>query len=106
MDFWRNPRTLRSATDMKEITLRKYHRVMGLLLFLFLAVQTVTGLLFSLQYMTMPPLFDLSPEIRTLHYGWSTPGNIYRILLAVGTLIQAVFGLIIYQRIWSRSRRR
>jgi hypothetical protein len=90
---------------MREMTIRKHHRLLGLVLFLFLAVQTVTGLLFSLQMLTMPPLFRLSPWIRELHYGYGTPGNIYRILLALATLTQAALGLLIYLRMRSRSRR-
>ena len=91
---------------MKEASMRKYHRVLGLVIFPFMAVQTVTGLLFSMQYLAIPPLFDLSPEVRLLHYGYAAPGNVYRIVLSVAILVQAVLGVVIYQRIWSRSRRR
>ncbi|MFP4316779.1 MAG: hypothetical protein ACLFQR_11210 [Desulfovibrionales bacterium] len=89
---------------MKEITIRKYHRYLGLVLFLFLVVQTFTGLLFSLQGLTMPPLFRLSPFLRSLHYGGGTPGDIYRILLALGILLQGILGVVIWWRIHSRKK--
>jgi hypothetical protein len=90
---------------MREITLRKHHRYLGLVLLPFLTVQTVTGLLYSLQYVTMPPLSIMPLELRFLHYGYEMPGTIYRIVLALAILVQAWLGLIIYFRIWSRARR-
>jgi hypothetical protein len=96
----------RRGANMQEITIRKYHRYLGLILLPFMAVQTFTGLLFSVQYLTMPPLFDLSPEIRVLHYSYELTGNVYRIILGLVTLIQAYFGLLIYFRIRARSRRK
>lgn len=87
---------------MKEVTIRKYHRWIGLVLFVFIGVQVVTGLLFSIQHLGRP--FQLGSFVRSLHYGYGTPGDIYRIILALGILIQATLGLIIWWRIHSRRK--
>lgn len=90
---------------MSEASLRRLHRILGLIVVVFLTVQVVTGLSFSLSGMTMPPLYRNPRWVYTLHQGGGALGDIYRLILAVSVLTQAVTGLIIFIRTRMRQAR-
>jgi succinate dehydrogenase/fumarate reductase cytochrome b subunit len=117
---------------MKEKNLRKYHRITGVVLAVFIIVQAGTGLIFTIGKMTgnsgghdhgtagisMLPvskaLASSSSEssqsdthesvLSTVHYGGGMIGNIYRLLLAVAIIGQVSGGLWIYIRIRKRKQ--
>ncbi len=113
---------------MKEKDLRKYHRITGVVLAIFIIVQAGTGLFFTIGKMlgssgdhehghaalSMSLIADVQANtnnsvatqtqeeseslLSTLHYGGGMIGNIYRLLLALGIIGQVCGGLYIYKR--------
>ncbi len=90
---------------MSEAGLRKLHRTLGMIVLVFLAVQVVTGLSFSLSQMTMPPLYRNPRWVYSLHHGGGTLGNLYRVILALSVLTQGITGLFIFVRTRMRQAR-
>lgn len=115
---------------MKERDLRKYHRIMGVVLAIFILAQAGTGLFFTIGKMSGSSgnhdHADLSilliskaqangneseeahaeasgNLLSTLHYGGGMTGNIYRLLLAVGIIGQAGGGLLIFKHYRERQ---
>ena len=116
---------------MKEKNLRKYHRMTGVVLAVFIIVQAGTGLIFTIGKMTGSSGghdhgtagISISPVskalasssdsgqsdthesvLSTVHYGGGMIGNIYRVLLAVALIGQVSGGLWIYIRIRKRKQ--
>lgn len=89
---------------MSELGYRKFHRKLGVILIVFLAVQGLTGMIISLQGLTTPPLFSLPPILYRLHHGGGSAGDIYRVILALATLLQGITGIGIFVLIKKRSR--
>ena len=92
---------------MKEITLRTWHRKMGILFALFIFIQAISGLALSLEPLLGPSgteegfweqLFEF------VHRGAGPIGAVYRIVLGLGVLWMAVTGLMIYIRIRRRTK--
>ena len=88
---------------MKEPELRKWHRVTGLVIAFFAAVQVLTGIALSVADM----LNDYwGGFIHDFHEGYGLIGNIYRIALGAGLVWMIVSGLQIYRSIRRRARSR
>ncbi len=114
---------------MKEKDLRRYHRMTGVVLAVFIIVQAGTGLIFTIGKMTgdsgghdhgtagisvspVSKALASSSEsgrsdtheslLSTVHYGGGLIGNIYRVLLAVALIGQVSGGVWIYTRIRKR----
>lgn len=87
---------------MKEASLRKFHRSLGVIIALFLAVQVITGMVFALSKFGSPPLFRVPMWVYSLHLGGGEAGNLYRVILGLTILIQGGSGLVIFIR--SRAR--
>lgn len=117
---------------MKEKDLRKYHRITGVVLAVFIIAQAGTGLVFTIAKMVGSSdnhdhaaiSVSLIPEaqangnesedthasesgslLSTLHYGGGMIGNIYRLLLAVGLIGQTCGGLLIYKHYRERQNK-
>ena len=91
---------------MREVKMRKFHRYLGIIVVWFLAVQVLTGLILSSGDLG----FDQSHSIffkalGLIHFNWNPAGDVYRILLGLGALAQALTGIIIYFMIRTRSRK-
>ncbi|MEE4365049.1 MAG: hypothetical protein V2J08_14025 [Desulfotignum sp.] len=118
---------------MKEKDLRRYHRITGVVLAVFILVQAGTGLVFTIGQMTgssgghghdtadvssfpiskaqadtSKPQASQAHESKSLlgivHYGGGMFGNIYRLVLAVTIIGQVCGGLLIYMRIKVRKK--
>jgi uncharacterized iron-regulated membrane protein len=88
---------------VKEPELRKWHRVTGLVIAFFAAVQVLTGIVLSVE--------DMLNEywggfIRDFHEGYGLIGNIYRIALGAALVWMIVSGMQIYRSIRQRTRSR
>ncbi|MDD2902006.1 MAG: hypothetical protein PHU44_06185 [Syntrophales bacterium] len=91
---------------MKEVKVRKFHRILGIIVVWFLLGQVLTGLILTIAHMGTDhspiSLFDLAG---TLHFGWNPLGGAYRLVLALTIFAQAISGIIIYFLIRARNRR-
>ncbi len=91
---------------MKEVGVRKFHRILGIIVVWFLAAQALTGL--SLAGLGLAPEGS-SPQLDIilsfLHFGGSLSGGIYRIILGLATLVQGISGIMIYLLIRARTRK-
>ncbi len=123
----------KGTVPMKEKDLRRYHRITGVVLAVFIIVQAGTGLIFTIGKMTggsgghdhgiaNVSIFPISraqagssgPEasqaheseslLGIMHYGGGMIGNIYRLVLAVTIIGQVSGGLLIYMRIKARQK--
>ncbi len=115
---------------MKEKDLRKYHRITGVVLAIFIIAQAGTGLVFTVGKMlggsenhdhaalstSLIPTAQANENesadtdasesgslLSTLHYGGGMIGNIYRLLLAAGIIGQVCGGLLIYKHYRERQ---
>ncbi len=91
---------------MKETTLRKLHRRMGESLVLFLGLQVLAALIFSLARLQIIPYGEFVFFVRSLHLGGGTCGDIYRLVLAVSVLLHGLTGIVISLRIRARQARK
>lgn len=91
---------------MQEAKVRKFHRVLGIIVVWFLMGQVFTGLILSLGEITPVGIPQgLDHLLGTLHFGWNPLGSVYRLVLALATFAQGISGLIIYFMIRARSRK-
>ncbi len=91
---------------MKEVEVRKFHRSLGMIVVWFLAGQVLTGLgLAALGLAPEGSLPQLDGILSFLHLGWNPLGEIYRILLALATLVQGISGIMIFFLIRARTRK-
>jgi hypothetical protein len=91
---------------MKEVGVRKFHRLLGMIVVWFLALQALTGL--GLATLGLVPGGDpslLDSILGFLHVGWTPVGGIYRIILGLATLAQGISGIMIFSLIRSRTRK-
>jgi hypothetical protein len=89
---------------MNEASLRKWHRWLALGIVAFVALQTLTGLIINLE-----DLFEIAVITHWsdfLHRGGGDFGTVYRTLLGLSLLTLAFFGVLIYVKIWQRSRKK
>jgi len=101
---------------MKEANLRLWHRQLGIILAIFIIVQTGSGFFLNLGQLGAPhtheegtPGTQVHPSavtnaVMTIHHGGVTIGAIYRLLLGAGLIIQVLLGILIFFKIRSRSR--
>ena len=87
---------------MKEATLRKWHRSAGIVFVLFIIIQTLTGILLSIE--------DLlgtywGGHLQIIHYRFRPAGDFYRIGLGLGLLWLAGTGSIIWIKIRQRMKK-
>ncbi len=85
---------------MKEASLRKFHRILGVSISIFVLIQVITGLLLSIDRMA-GTAFSGSITL-FLHLGDGIIGNGYRILLALALLTLIATGWWIFLKIMSR----
>jgi hypothetical protein len=102
---------------MKEVSLRLWHRHLGIILAIFIIIQAGTGLSLNLGQLSIPHTHEqgtpgtqehsssVTNAVMMIHHGGGLVGTIYRILLGIGILVQTVLGTLIYIRIRSRSRK-
>jgi hypothetical protein len=86
---------------MIEVSLRKWHRRLGITLLIFVILQVVTGLILNLD-----DLFEAPHWVSVLHLGMGDSGTAYRTILALGLLGLALTGGWIYVKIWQRRRKK
>jgi hypothetical protein len=109
-------------TSMKESDLRAWHRNLGIILSLFIILQTVTDLLISLSEAGVPHTHansesvvqanthgevksKWSASIAFIHHGAGAIGMFYRILLGIGMLGMAVSGSMIFFKVRAHSKK-
>ncbi len=108
---------------MKEYNLRKWHRVLGISLFLFVIMQAGSGLLINLAELgtgdshshvhsgsmnSMDAEEEESPwreALEFVHHRAGLGGFVYRILVGTGTLGIAVTGGMIFMIIRTRKKK-
>lgn len=91
---------------MKEVGVRKFHRLLGIIVVWFLMGQVLTGSgLAALGLVPGGESSQLDKILTVLHFGWPPLGGIYRIILGVATLAQAISGIIIFLLIRARTRK-
>ena len=107
---------------MKESILRRWHRSLGILLALFIILQTGSGFLISLGELSVPHSHALEDThasshgnnegeslwhegLEFIHHGAGTAGSLYRILIGIGLLWMAVSGSMIFLKIRARSKK-
>jgi hypothetical protein len=91
---------------MLEMGVRKVHRSIGIYLVAFLAVQTLTGLLISVETMAGSDRVGLwSTLVAAIHHDWNPLGSLFRINLAVFTVVQGLSGVIIFMLLRARTRK-
>ena len=91
---------------MKEVEVRKFHRLLGIIVVWFLAGQALTGL--GLATLGLVPGGDpsrLDSLLSFLHTGWPPLGGVYRIILGLATLAQGLSGIMIFFLIRARTRK-
>lgn len=89
---------------MKEVKVRKFHRILGIIVVWFLMGQVFTGLILSCGEITPGGLPQgLDHLLGTLHFGWNPLGSVYRLILALSVFAQGISGIIIYFMIRARS---
>ncbi len=86
---------------MKEAILRKWHRSAGIVCVLFIIIQTVTGILLSVEDVLGA---YWGGQIQYLHYRFRPAGDYYRILLGFGLLWLAGSGAGIWFKIRQRTK--
>jgi hypothetical protein len=107
---------------MKESFIRKWHRSLGILLALFIILQTGSGFLISLGELSVPHSHTQDDNnasshgnnegeslwqeaLEFIHHGAGTAGSLYRILIGIGLLWMAVSGSMIFFKIKARSKK-
>ena len=89
---------------MDEASLRKWHRLLGIILAIFIFLQAATGTLMALQFaLKFPEPLD---ALEILHTGLGLSGNVYRIFLGLGTMVMAFSGALIYLKIRARTKKK
>jgi hypothetical protein len=111
---------------MKEATVRKWHRRMGITLALFIILQAGTGLVLSLEWFDTSNTnvhkadqpssnktnhFNNNQEGATwheamelVHHGAGTMMKMYRVILGLGLVGMALSGSVIFQKIKTRNK--
>ena len=87
---------------MDEGKVRTIHYYLGINYVWFLLLQVLPGLFMSLGMLLSATDSWWYQVIYTIHADWNPPGAVYRIILGIATVTQAILGIIIY--FLSRSR--
>ena len=88
---------------MKEIHIRKWHRIIGTFLAVFFLLQIITGIVLSVEDIIGTYLGSL---LHDLHDGFGIIGGTYRIALGFGLVWMAITGIILSLKIRSRMQKR
>jgi hypothetical protein len=91
---------------MIERSVRNLHYRVGIALVGFLLLQAITGLLIaagSLASVGEPGWLKI---LEIIHTNWDPVGSVYRILLGLGTVMQAILGIAIIVMSRGRSRKK
>ena len=86
---------------MKEKQLRQFHRNVGILLAIFIILQSATGVVLSIENLLGTYWEGI---IRDIHFRYGYVGSIYRIFLGFGILWMAISGIMIFIRIRARTK--
>jgi hypothetical protein len=86
---------------MNEAYLRKWHRRLGIILALFILLQTASGVVLNLEDLVEIPL--ILGWANVFHRGGGDFGTVYRTLLGLGLLGMAASGSLIFYKIWQRT---
>ena len=103
---------------MKELDLRKVHRLMGIVIAPLIILQALSGVLLSVDWLlgihrragdaikeNIPRLLVLWDMILVdIHYGMGVGGAFYHILLGVAVIGVATPGLMIFLKIRARQK--
>ena len=85
---------------MKEKELRKMHRSIGIILALFIILQSLSGIGMSIE--------DVFGKywgiLHDIHYHFSYIGLIYRIVVGMGLVWMSLSGIMIYMKIRTRRK--
>ncbi len=81
---------------MDEGKIRTMHYHLGILYVWFLLLQVLPGLFMSLGMLFAATDSWWYQAIFTLHADWNPLGAIYRVVLGVATVTQAILGIMIY----------
>ena len=87
---------------MKEKTLRQLHRATAVPLAIFIIIQSVTGLILTVE--VMMNRYNDGP-VHDLHYELGIPGGIYRLILGTGLIWMSATGILIYLKIRARTKK-
>ncbi|NTW98663.1 MAG: hypothetical protein HGB35_01740 [Geobacteraceae bacterium] len=103
---------------MKEMDLRKFHRIAGIVIAPLLILQSFSGIFLSVDWLlgihrrvgeaitqTISPLLGFWDMILVnIHYGPGVGGALYHVLLGIGTVWVAVSGFMIFLKIRARQK--
>jgi hypothetical protein len=87
---------------MKEISVRKYHRIAGIILAIFILLQVLSGVVLTVE--NILGIF-WGGVIHDIHYRYGLVGNVYRIILGIGLVWLLVTGLFIAIKIQARTKK-
>lgn len=104
---------------MKELDLRKVHRLMGIVIAPLIILQALSGVLLSVDWLlgihrragdaikeNIPRLLVLWDMILVdIHYGMGVGGAFYHILLGVAAIGVAASGLMIFLKVRARQKK-
>jgi hypothetical protein len=103
---------------MKELKIRKFHRVSGAVLAPFIILQALSGVLLSIDWLLgfhhrvgetlredIPAVIKVWDMILVeIHYGIGVIGAVYHIALGAGIVFTVITGIMIFLRIRKRMR--
>jgi len=103
---------------MKELHIRKLHRIVGVVIAPLLILQALSGIFLSVDWLlgfhqrigetikeNIPPLIRLWDMILvSIHYGLEVGGAFYHVLLGIGAIWVTVSGFMIYLKIRERQK--
>lgn len=104
---------------MKELTLRKWHRWLGVVVAPLLILQAISGTVLSIDWLLgihqrvgdviradLSPLARLWDTIFVLiHYGFGVGGSIYHAALGMATVLLSISGFMIFLKIRARQKK-
>ena len=86
---------------MKEAQLRTVHRRAGMFFFIFIVLQSLTGLILTAEFL---PKSAIMNSIHAMHTRFEPVGDITRFLAGMGMLFMAVTGAWIGMKVRMRTR--
>jgi hypothetical protein len=89
---------------MNEAYLRKWHRRLGIILAVFIFLQTGSGVVLSLEDLIEIP--GILAWANVFHRGGGDFNAVYRTLLGLGLIGMAASGSLIFYKIWQRTRKK
>ncbi|MFC1917641.1 hypothetical protein ACFLXH_03210 [Chloroflexota bacterium] len=104
---------------MKELTLRKWHRWLAILVAPLLLLQAISGTILSIDWLlgfhqrigevlarTPPPWARIWDAVFvTIHYGSDVGGAVYHAALGIITVLVVIFGFMIFFKVRNRQKK-